>query len=48
LKRECLAARADPTQIQYYLCGPLPMIRVVTKMLTDFNMPPEQIVSDEF
>ena len=27
LKREYLAAHMDPTQIEYYLCGPLPMFR---------------------
>jgi Na(+)-translocating NADH:ubiquinone oxidoreductase F subunit len=48
LKREHLDKHADPTQIEYYLCGPLPMIRAATKMLTDLGVGPSQIASDEF
>jgi Na+-transporting NADH:ubiquinone oxidoreductase subunit F len=48
LKREYLERHPDPTQVEYYLCGPLPMIRATMKMLADFKVPPEQIVSDEF
>jgi Na(+)-translocating NADH:ubiquinone oxidoreductase F subunit len=48
LKREYLERHPDPTQVEYYLCSPLPMIRAAMKMLAGFNVPPEQIVSDEF
>ncbi|HEX9117935.1 MAG TPA: fatty acid desaturase [Anaerolineae bacterium] len=48
LKREYLDGHPDPKQIDYYLCGPLPMIRAAGKMLTDLGVPPAQILSDEF
>jgi len=48
LKREYLERHPDPTQVEYYLCGPLPMIRAALKMLAGFKVPPEQITSDEF
>ncbi len=48
LKREYLDAHPDPTQVEYYLCGPLAMIRSATKMLTDLGVAPAQIASDEF
>jgi len=48
LKQEYLDSHPDPTQIEYYLCGPLVMIRAATKMLTDLEVSPEQIASDEF
>jgi Na+-transporting NADH:ubiquinone oxidoreductase subunit F len=48
LQREYLDAHPNPTQIEYYLCGPLPMIRASMKMLAGLGVPPEQIVSDEF
>ena len=48
LGREYLSSHPDPTQIEYHLCGPLPMIRAAMKMLADFGVPPEQIISDEF
>jgi Na+-transporting NADH:ubiquinone oxidoreductase subunit F len=48
LKREYLDSHPDPTQVEYYLCGPLPMIRAAMKMLADFGVKPDQIASDEF
>jgi Na(+)-translocating NADH:ubiquinone oxidoreductase F subunit len=48
LKREYLDSHPDPTQAEYYLCGPLPMIRAAIKMLTDLGVKAEQIASDEF
>jgi Na+-transporting NADH:ubiquinone oxidoreductase subunit F len=48
LKREYLDSHPDPTQVEYYLCGPLPMIRTAMKMLADFGVNPDQIASDEF
>jgi Na+-transporting NADH:ubiquinone oxidoreductase subunit NqrF len=43
-----LDSHPDPTQAEYYLCGPLPMIRAAIKMLTDLGVKAEQIASDEF
>ncbi len=48
LKREYLDSHPDPTQIEYYLCGPLPMVRAAMQMLTDLGIDPSQIASDEF
>jgi Na+-transporting NADH:ubiquinone oxidoreductase subunit NqrF len=48
LLREYLSAHPDPTQIEYYLCGPLPMIRAAVQMLADLGVDREQIASDEF
>jgi len=48
LVREYLQTHPDPAQVEYYLCGPLPMVRAATKVLADFKVPPEQIASDEF
>jgi Na(+)-translocating NADH:ubiquinone oxidoreductase F subunit len=48
LKREYLDLHPDPTQVEYYLCGPLPMIRAAIKMLADLKVKPDQIASDEF
>jgi Na+-transporting NADH:ubiquinone oxidoreductase subunit F len=38
----------DPTEIEYYLCGPPPMIAAVNKMLYDLGVEKEQIAYDEF
>jgi Na(+)-translocating NADH:ubiquinone oxidoreductase F subunit len=48
LRREYLERHPDPTEVEYYLCGPLPMIRAAMKMLTELGVSPEQIASDEF
>lgn len=48
LKREYLDTHPDPTQIEYYLCGPLPMIRAATQMLAELGVSPEYITRDEF
>jgi Na(+)-translocating NADH:ubiquinone oxidoreductase F subunit len=48
LKQEYLDTHPDPTQIEYYLCGPPVMIRAATEMLQDFRVPPSQIAYDEF
>jgi len=47
LKREYLDQHTDPTQIEYYLCGPLVMIRAATKILLDLGVSPAHIASDE-
>ena len=38
----------DPTEIEFYLCGPPPMIAAVNKMLFDMGVEKEQIAYDEF
>ncbi len=38
----------DPTEIEYYLCGPPPMIAAVNKMLYDLGVEKEMIAYDEF
>jgi Na+-transporting NADH:ubiquinone oxidoreductase subunit F len=48
LKCEDLDQHPDPTQIEYYLCGPPAMIRAATDMLRDLSVPPAQIAYDEF
>jgi len=48
LKREYLDSHPDPTQIDYFLCGPPAMIHASTKMLIDLGVDREQIAFDEF
>lgn len=43
-----LAAHDDPTEIEYYLCGPPPMIDAVNRMLDDLGVEPEMIAYDKF
>jgi len=38
----------DPTEIEFYLCGPPPMIAAVNKMLFDLGVEKEMIAYDEF
>ena len=38
----------DPTEIEYYLCGPPMMIAAVNSMLFDLGVEPEMIAYDEF
>ena len=38
----------DPAEIEYYLCGPPPMIDAVTAMLDDLGVEPEMIAYDKF
>jgi Na+-transporting NADH:ubiquinone oxidoreductase subunit F len=38
----------DPTEIEYYMCGPPPMIDAVDKMLYDLGVEPEMIAYDKF
>ncbi len=37
-----------PEDIEYYLCGPPPMIEAVLRMLDSLGVPPEQIAYDKF
>ena len=48
LKRQYLASHPAPAQIEYYVCGPLAMVRAAIQMLTELGVPREQILSDEF
>jgi MocE subfamily Rieske [2Fe-2S] domain protein len=48
LKEAYLDKHPDPTQIEYYLCGPPLMVRAATDMLKEFGVPPSQIAYDEF
>lgn len=48
LKREYLDQHHDPTQIEYYLCGPAAMIDAATAILDDFGVDRSQIAYDEF
>jgi MocE subfamily Rieske [2Fe-2S] domain protein len=48
LKEAYLDKHPDPTQIDYYLCGPPLMVRAATDMLKEFGVPPSQIAYDEF
>ena len=43
-----LAKHEAPEDIEYYLCGPPPMIAAVKKMLGDLGVEPENIMLDEF
>jgi len=43
-----LSAHPDPTEIEYYLCGPPPMIDAVEKMLDDLGVEPDMIAYDKF
>lgn len=38
----------DPTEIEYYMCGPPPMIDAVDRMLYDLGVEPEMIAYDKF
>ena len=43
-----LAGHDDPTQIEFYLCGPPPMIAAVEEMLDDLGVEPEMVAYDKF
>lgn len=43
-----LKTHEDPTEIEYYLCGPPPMIAAVNKMLYDLGVEKDMIAYDEF
>jgi Na+-transporting NADH:ubiquinone oxidoreductase subunit F len=49
LRREYLEKHQDPALIEYYLCGPPPMVRAGDEMLKEeFKVPGQQIAYDEF
>lgn len=43
-----LSAHDDPTEIEYYLCGPPMMIAAVKQMLDSLGVEPEMIAFDDF
>lgn len=43
-----LSGHDDPTEIEYYLCGPPPMVAAVEKMLYDLGVEPEMVAYDKF
>ena len=43
-----LSDHEDPTEIEYYLCGPPPMVAAVEKMLYDLGVEPEMVAYDKF
>ncbi len=45
---EFLDKHPDPTEIEYYLCGPPMMLSAVSSMLYDLGVEPEMIAYDEF
>jgi Na+-transporting NADH:ubiquinone oxidoreductase subunit F len=45
---EYLSKHEDPTEIEYYLCGPPPMIAAVNNMLFEMGVEKEMIAYDEF
>ena len=48
LRREYLEKHPDPRAIEYYLCGPQPMVAAARRMLAELGVPPEQVAFDEF
>ncbi len=48
LQENYLDRHADPTEIEYYLCGPPMMVDAVEKMLDDLGVEPEMIAYDKF
>jgi Na+-transporting NADH:ubiquinone oxidoreductase subunit F len=45
---EYLNEHEDPTEIEFYLCGPPPMIAAVLNMLDELGVDKEMIAFDEF
>jgi len=43
-----LDGHADPSEIEYYLCGPPMMVDAVEKMLDNMGVDPEMIAYDKF
>ena len=45
---EYLEKHEDPDEIEYYLCGPPPMIDAIEEMLDSLGVEPEMISYDKF
>lgn len=43
-----LSSHEDPAEIEYYLCGPPPMLKACLKMLDNLGVEPEMIAFDDF
>ena len=43
-----LASHKDPTEIEYYMCGPPLMVQAIENMLDDLGVEPEMIAYDKF
>jgi Na+-transporting NADH:ubiquinone oxidoreductase subunit F len=43
-----LIQHEDPTEIEYYLCGPPPMVDAIEDMLDNLGVDPEMIAYDKF
>ena len=48
LHDEYLSKHDDPTEVEYYMCGPPPMINAVEGMLDSLGVGPEMIAYDSF
>ena len=48
LHDEYLSKHDDPTEVEYYMCGPPPMISAVEGMLNSLGVEPEMIAYDSF
>jgi MocE subfamily Rieske [2Fe-2S] domain protein len=48
MRTQYLARHPDPTQIEYYLCGPPQMVQAARQLLSELNVPEDQIAFDEF
>jgi MocE subfamily Rieske [2Fe-2S] domain protein len=48
LQRAYLDSHPNPRDIEYYLCGPQPMIQAARKMLDGLGVPRDQVAYDEF
>lgn len=48
LKDEYLDKHEDPTEIEYYICGPPMMLEAMRVMLHDMGVEPEMIAYDDF
>jgi Na+-transporting NADH:ubiquinone oxidoreductase subunit F len=43
-----LKSHKEPEEIEYYICGPGPMLSAVQRMLSDLGVPEENIAFDDF
>ncbi len=48
LQDNCLSKHDDPTEIEYYLCGPPMMVDAIEDMLDSLGVEPEMIAYDKF
>ena len=48
LNDEYLSKHEDPTEIEYYMCGPPPMINACDNMLDNLGVEKEMIAYDSF